>query len=719
MLVKKIMWMMLSAMTMSVVMVVSITAWTAQKNNQTAADDSLLMVRGGFEAVVERFALLNSDYSFWTAAMDAALRRDVEWLHENMGSGADSDNFETLEIFFPQDWTSFSWDHAAAQSGRGRINTPIVPVEIAQRTHAAFLELDIEQQSTTFIHEMDGEHHIIAVTRLQPWAAAAPLPASELPLNVMSYRLNEETLAELASTFLINDLVIAPGPVVPEWPSVPLISLDGDQIAHLEWTPPRPGDNLIRAAAAPLAISLALFLMLTGAVTVITTRNASELVVREKEASSAARTDAMTGLPNRVAFSESFTKLRQDGVEVAILFMDLNGFKAINDEYGHEIGDEILKQIARIARKYVRSQDMISRLGGDEFNVIFPGEDAEEVCIEFCERLAHRMARSVKVQSLVFHPRISMGYTTGRSQDTSVAELMRQADYAMYSAKLVKSTTPVKYDISLEEDKIREMQITSALEEALRRGDEISVAYQPIVDAKTGEMRLVEALVRWTSRTLGAVPPEAFISIAEKTGLIVDVGRVVIDTVFRDMRAYPNFNAGINLSPVQLRNSSILQDIEHMAKAHGVDKRRVTFEVTESMLVEDPDLTSFLLDNLSEQGYQLALDDFGVGYSSIGYLRKFRFDKLKIDKSFVDDIGMTENSENLMRALVYLARSLGMSIVAEGIETRAQSDALAAEDYDLLQGYYYSKPLPLEDLKRYIEDEAGRSSVVTRRARRI
>lgn len=415
----------------------------------------------------------------------------------------------------------------------------------------------------------------------------------------------------------------------------------------------------------------------------------------------------MTGLPNRLAFNENLQELRKSREHMAILFMDLNGFKAINDEFGHKVGDEVLRQIANLATKYKRPQDHIARLGGDEFNLIFTGEDAEQTCLTYCSDLQHALTRSLKVGDLVFQPRIAMGYTLGDGKSESLSEMMRQADYAMYAAKSTKQQAPVRYELALEEDELREAEISKALRSALESKSELSVVYQPIISRTSGKMALAEALVRWTSPQLGPIPPDAFISVPEKTGLIVELGRQVIEMVYQDLSELPGLNVSINLSPIQLRSRSILQDIDRLTTQYRIDPKRVTFEVTENVLVEDPDMTSFLLDKLKEQGFGLALDDFGVGFSSIGYLRQFSFDKLKVDKSFVDDIGVASNNGNLMKALVYLARSLNMQIVAEGVETEAQSDSLSEEKYDLLQGYLFSRPLPLERLRDFFAKDCG------------
>ena len=707
MLVKKIMWMMLSAMIMAVVMVVLITAWTAQKNNERAAADSLQMVRGGYFAEIQKLEALNYDYSAWTAAMEAAVAKDVDWLYENMGSAAIGAPFHILEIFWPQDWASLTWNPDIVENESAPLTTPLLSVETVQAIQEMMRPVELGEQDTqNFAFSKDGKFYLVAASRLQPWGQASPVPADELPINIMAQELTRDVLSELEAIFLIEDLTLSTQMPTTDLPSVPLLGPNGEPIAHLKWTPPRPGDALIQIAAIPIAAGLLVFLTLSGAVTVMARRNASELVVREVEASIAARVDVLTGLPNRMAFNENFARLRKQDVKFALLLMDLNGFKAINDEFGHKIGDELLRSIAKIATQCLREQDTIARLGGDEFSIMFTGEYAEAACIKFCNDLTHQMVNSIKVNDLVFQPKIAMGYTIGRSTEANASELMHEADFAMYAAKNAKLSEPLKYDKLLEEDKIKELEIQHALEGALREKTEFSVAYQPIVDAKTGELKLVEALVRWNSTTLGNVPPDAFISIAEKTGMIVELGRLIIDNVFKDMEEFPELKVSINLSPVQLRSRSILNDIQCMAKAHRVNPRLVTFEVTESMLVDDPELTAFILDCLSDQGYGIAIDDFGTGFSSIGYLRKFHFDKLKIDKSFVDDIGVAENSGNLMKALVFLSRSLNMEIVAEGVETEEQCEMLKDVDYDLLQGYFFSRPLPFSDLKDYIAENS-------------
>jgi EAL domain-containing protein (putative c-di-GMP-specific phosphodiesterase class I) len=320
------------------------------------------------------------------------------------------------------------------------------------------------------------------------------------------------------------------------------------------------------------------------------------------------------------------------------------------------------------------------------------------------------MDASILIQKISFKPIIAKGFSVGYVGDIAVSELMRQADVAMYEAKNRKSRDALEYDPSIESDAQRNTEILDALQEATSTGQEFQIVYQPICDAKTGEMVLAEALLRWHSKSLGNVPPVRFIPIAERSGIIVKLGKWVIERVYDDLSIHPSLCVSINISPVQLRSNSLLKDISQLANQYSIDPARVTFELTEGMLIEDPEIASFTLDALRDQGYSIAIDDFGTGFSSIGYLRKFKLDKLKIDKSFVDDLGTKENSESLMTALAYLSRALDLEIVAEGVETEQQLELLKSLDYNLLQGYLLSKPMPLEDLVQspfgtYLEHE--------------
>ncbi|MEM8837297.1 MAG: EAL domain-containing protein, partial [Pseudomonadota bacterium] len=626
MIVRKLSVMMLTSMVMAVTMVVAVTLWTAGQNNRTAAEDSQKMVAGGLEGRMDRLASLNSDYASWAAAFNAARARDVQWLTENMGAGANGKEFHVLQIVLPDDWSSLTWTETAIEAGTAPLNKAVVPVEVVRSflPKLNMYERDVKDTQTAYL-ELDGETHAIAVSRIQPWGQATDVPVEEFPLMVFALRVNDAFLSRIADKFLIDDIYVKQDDE-GSGARLPLMGPDGTVVSHLHWIPPRPGDLLIKTVSVPIAIGLAVFLILTGKVAWLARKNAKLLVASEAEALRVARKDAITCLPNRLALNERFAELRKCGGTISTLIVDLNGFKGINDSFGHDVGDGFIKLFAEYIGLSLPEDTFAARLGGDEFVVVFRGQTSEDQCIKFCNALKRRTKHPLNVDGFMFEITYALGYSSGDVKDLRSTELLRQADVAMYHAKKHKVQMAVRYDPTLEHDKREEERTIIALREALETCEEFNVVYQPIIDAKTGQLGLAEALVRWKSPTMGNVSPAYFIPIAERTSLIFDLGRFVIDRVFSDMTRLGALKTSINLSPAQLRNSKVIGEIRERAAFYGIDPSRVTFEITETTFMEDEYLVSFIMDGLREAGFQIALDDFGTGYSSIGYLRKMHFD---------------------------------------------------------------------------------------------
>jgi diguanylate cyclase (GGDEF)-like protein len=712
MIVRNISIMMMASMAMAVSMVIAVTGWTAYQNNLSAAADSAKMVKGGVEARIERLASLNLDYAAWNAAYENARDGNVEWLTENMGIAAAGGEFNVLEIVSPTDWSGLTWTADTIEEGTPPSGEPFVPIEMLRALHPT-LQLfgrDTRDTQTTFA-KIDGALYAIAVSRIQPWGRTAEIPASEFPLCVFALRLDRDFLSEVQDIYLIEDIAL-----LDEHPEagnfIPLESIDGSVVSYLSWSPPRPGDALIRTASLPVGLGLAVFLILTGRVTLQARRNAEKLVASEAEATRVARVDGMTGLPNRVALIEKFAELKETTGLLCTLILDLNCFKTVNDKYGHSVGDEYICRFSRLIGEAVREDGFAARLGGDEFAVLFHGSDAEECCRRFCAALSALSRSPLEIMQLSLQIEYAAGFSVGDLAQVRTGELLRQSDIAMYYAKNSRKFEPVKYDPSLEHDNIEEERVIEALRAALADCTEFDVVYQPIVETKTGRLSQAEALVRWTSPVLGSVSPSYFIPIAERTSLIIDLGRFVIDRVFSDLARLPGLDVSINLSPAQLKNPNIVREICDRARHHEVTPSRVTFEITETTFLENENVVSFLTDTLRERGFKIALDDFGTGYSSIGYLRRMKFDKLKVDKSFIDDIGVTDTGEHLLTSLCFLSRALGLQIVAEGVETERQFALLRRLSYDLVQGFYFSRPVPAAEMRDIVERKVGWSGIV-------
>lgn len=704
---------MVASILLTVVMVLAITFWTATQNNRSAAADSVRMVSGGLKSRIERLASLNYDYAAWDAAFQNALARDMEWLYENMGIAANGNEFHLLQIVFPDDWSSLTWTVASNEEGPAPLAKPVVPIEIVQDLAPALRAFgrDVQDTQTTFV-EIDGIPHSVVLSRIQPWGKPSDIPMESFPILVFGLSLDDAFLSDLASTFLIESIRLGESQMEGHL-AIALEDPAGGIVTRLNWVPPRPGDALVRAAFLPLSVGLTLFLLLNGLVTLQARKNAEMLVASEAEAVRTARKDVMTGLSNRLALNEFFVTLRRGGHTVCTAIVDLNDFKSINDVHGHHVGDTFVLEFASRIRDSLPASGFAARLGGDEFAIVIQGSDAEAECLGFCQALKASCADPIACGELVLDVSYAVGFSIGDASDVQMSELLRRADVAMYHAKQRRFQGPVKYEPQIEKDKIDEEMTIQALKESLVTCEAFDVQYQPIVDVRTGQPKAAEALVRWHMPALGDVPPSYFIPIAERTSLVVEIGQFVMRRVFSDMARFAELNVSINLSPVQLREAGIVSDILELSKAHAVDPSRVTFEITETALIEDEDHVLFVTDSLREAGFKIALDDFGTGYSSIGYLRRMRFDKLKVDKSFIDDIGVTETGENLLTSLRFLSRALRLEIIAEGVETIEQLDLLRSLSFDMAQGCLLSEPMSVSDIDSWIDGVRG-SGVVSR-----
>ncbi len=421
---------------------------------------------------------------------------------------------------------------------------------------------------------------------------------------------------------------------------------------------------------------------------------ALDLAKSERHAVEAARTNSLTGLINRHGFNQLTEVLCADSGEgsLGIVYLDVNGFKGVNDSIGHHGGDDLVKALAARFLEVLPQDSSLARVGGDEFAVLLSGYDTRRKVMPIASALMRAVDLPFSISGFEFHVTVAVGYAV-EHYSIGAEEVLRRADLAMYHAKGAGDREPVAYHPNMEVGALEKKQIERALRPALERG-ELTVAYQPIVRASDHKVVGLEALVRWPSCELGFVDPSLFISVAEETGLIHDLGRYVVERVCKDAKLWPDVTIAINVSPVQLRDPGFADDMHALVTGFGIAPERIELELTEGILVKNPTLAKRKLDRLKEVGFKLSLDDFGTGFSSIGYLRQFPFDKLKIDRCFVREIGLNPTANALIQSLVCLGEAMDLSVVAEGIETKTQLDLLRMLRCEFIQGYYFSKPVP-------------------------
>jgi diguanylate cyclase (GGDEF)-like protein/PAS domain S-box-containing protein len=438
-----------------------------------------------------------------------------------------------------------------------------------------------------------------------------------------------------------------------------------------------------------------------GSFTDITERKATEDKIRHL-----AHHDTLTGLTNRFhlqgRLEQALAKARRDGNQLAVVFLDLDRFKMVNDTLGHQVGDQLLIAVAHRLRASVRASDIVARLGGDEFVVVITDVEAQ-LAHQLSEKILRSLAHSYHVGEHVLHSTPSLGIAMFPDDGETVEVLMRNADTAMYHAKTAGRNNVRFFTAAMNEEASARLELENSLRDAVEHG-EFELHYQPQIALPDSRIVGVEALVRWRHPEHGLVSPLTFIALAEETGLIVPLGEWVLNQALRQLAAWratgiDNLRMAVNLSARQLRSPTFASSVAEALEIAGVSPEWLELEITESAAMEDPRANIELLGNLQRMGIDLVIDDFGTGYSSLSYLKLLPIQRLKLDRSFVMDIEHDPNDAAICTATIALAHSLGLGVVAEGVETAEQRDYLARLKCDVLQGYYYSRPLPATEIE--------------------
>lgn len=439
-------------------------------------------------------------------------------------------------------------------------------------------------------------------------------------------------------------------------------------------------------------------------------RNITDRLEAERRLIYQATHDGLTDLPNRMAFQEHLQQrlahARRDGSELALLFIDLDNFKSINDTLGHATGDELLRVLAQRMHGTLRETDMIARLGGDEFVVLLDSAPPRHQLPLVVQKVFDAISEPCVLARQQLFPSASIGVAMFPQDGQDVSGLMRSADVAMYAAKAEGRHGYRFYAADMNEGAQDWLRLSQDLRLGLERG-EFELYYQPKADVSTGDFTGMEALIRWRHPELGMVPPARFIGVAEEAGLIADVDAWVLDEACRQMREW--LDAGlapkrvaVNLSASQCRGGEFAHRVTQALLRHGLHADCLELEITETTLMTEVDDAVQAFWSLRNQGVCVAVDDFGTGYSSLSYLRRLPVDNLKIDKSFVDDLETDANDREITKVIIAMAKSLGLVAVAEGVERASQLELLQEMGCHQFQGYFYSKPMPASEMTRML-----------------
>lgn len=445
-----------------------------------------------------------------------------------------------------------------------------------------------------------------------------------------------------------------------------------------------------------------------GALRDITARKENEANLRML-----ATTDPLTKMPNRVLFNERLSEAvdrvdRGEG-KISVMFVDLDNFKNINDAMGHLTGDKVIKIAGKRLQACVQQQDTVAHIGGDEFYILINHVEDSEIDV-IAQAMLECLSYPFHVDGKEIFTSGSIGIVSYPGPADNINDILKNVDAAVHHAKALGRANYQFYTSKLSSDVKRRMEVEAALRHALEN-EELKLFYQPKIDLATHQITGAEALLRWDSPELGFVSPAEFIPIAEKAGMIVPIGNWVLKTACKEAASWmdlghPPIQVGVNLSAMQFLSGDLADNVQSCLKESGLDSKLLDLELTESMLVENPEQTILTLDELKKHGITISMDDFGTGYSSLSYLTRFPLNSIKVDRAFVMNLPGDKDAVAIARAIVSMSQQLGLHIVAEGIETKEQGEFLYGLGCHVGQGYFYSKPVPGETFVEMIQQEA-------------
>ena len=679
----------------------------ADKTNELDARRSHESIQSALDASHDKMTALLSDNSVWddAAARLYKSRPDTNWLYTTWGAVSD-DAHPYDGTFLIDENRRIIWGYFRGALYQGHDLTLF---------GSGFNAMFRARESAL----AKGAYPIAGLTRT-PYGVAVVSVGLITPSSgdishqgaskrylVMTRHLTAAMLGDLSRTFRVDGLtLVADGSkTVPGFTSMALRGADGRGIGRLVWKLRRPGAD----AARVVRPQIEKIMWLIGAMILFFVALAGygllKLARSENAARTTALTDGLSGLPNRRALIEHLHK--QTHLQAfkresrCVVFMDLDGFKDINDIYGHDVGDKLIVILADALRTRLPKGAMLARMGGDEFALLVNGRDCRRKGRLFAEAALDLLKTPMIVAGRTIQVGASIGIAWANSGQHASQELFRRADMAMYESKTHGKNRITPYDPSLDSVRLQNQAIESGIRSGLAR-DEFEIYYQPIVDAQTRSIGAVEALVRWPRRPEGPLCPDDFIPIAETSGLIQPLGLFVLRRACADLLNVSGLTLSVNVSPAQFRDPDFEASIAAVIAEAGFPVSRLELEVTEGYLIENPERAVSAIAALKAMGISISLDDFGTGYSSIGYLRRYGFDNIKIDKSLASLVDTDPQAAALVAGTVAIASALHISVTAEGVESDEHAQLLRLAGCHKLQGYLFSRPMPLADILRLV-----------------
>jgi diguanylate cyclase (GGDEF)-like protein len=566
-----------------------------------------------------------------------------------------------------------------------------------------------------------GDRVALASAMLMANAEKGSMPGAKAPVLVSLRYLDDQFLKQAAQQNYLLDARVSDSPTPRDGETAaPLQDSDGTALATLLWKPTLAGSMVINSLLPPAA---GVFTVITLLVLLMSLRMRRlmkqdgehlhalehahiELKAKEAQAHHLAFHDVLNGLPNRALFSNTAEQALQrsrHGEPMAIVLLDLDRFKNVNDRFGHLARDALIQEVSKRLSQVLKTPQAVARLGGDEFAILLQREDIGDGMEITLQRIMEDLQRPYEILGNQAHVGVSMGVALAPDFGTDRTDLMRKADIALYRAKDEGRNCYRFFTPSMDETVQLRAVLETELRSAIATGTGLSVHYQPLI-AASGRVSGLEALLRWDHPTQGWIGPQLFVPVAEETGLICSLGDWVLQEACKVALEWPNLTMAINLSPVQFCDDEFAERTCALVRAAGVSPHQIEFEVTEGVVLDQNELVQGALSRLRTEGFRIALDDFGTGYSSLSYLRDFEVDRIKIDKSFIQNLGQSIDAAAIITAVVTLGHAMGLQVTAEGVETQDQEDFLRSAGCNVLQGFLFSKAMPPSELHRSMEE---------------
>lgn len=720
----------LIAVVLSCAAIVGAFYFSASRINTYATEKSVEQIERLMQMELGRMEDLALEYSWWNEAVELMVYgRDIEWSNENVG--------DYLQDRYGIDFVlSFDLDGNLAYGKQGETLLQSNDIDLIRKPQ---LQAMIEQAINTDMSDPQPAGGIIQASG-QPAFATVVTHAVYAPTEldpgishgyfVLVKILDSKLLSAWSDDFQINDLRYVPVPangnaITGHDGALALRGGNDQVVGHLRWSPDRAGDRFLNfvlpwAAAAAILMLLAcvIFYLKLRHYSRVAQENFRELVANRQVLLRQAKFDFLTGLINRSTFLEAVERetrrCLRHGKKAAVVYIDLDGFKAVNDTMGHERGDQLLRMVAEKLVRNVRQEDVVARFGGDEFCILLTDIHGPADIERALGKIHTEFYDAVEIGARELHLGASAGIVVIPEDTSDSSNIFRFADLAMYTAKARGNNGHCFYSQELEKASERQITLRSHLSKALE-ANELYLAYQPIYELEHRSVKGLEALLRWQSPELGEVSPDEFVPIAEQSALIDSIGIWVAEQALRDLAEFDRATddqvfIAINVSVKQLSDPLLPEKLDALIRQYGRETCRLKLEITETLLISEYNNEHSVLADLRKRGYKLVLDDFGTGYSALGYLQKYPLETIKIDKSFISEKSISSNDQSLVRAIVNMAETLGMTTVAEGLETEEQEAFIRSTGCTYGQGFLYSRPERLEKMVAFLKTQCSLTS---------